>query len=50
MVMPVTIDPETDAQAWHASLDLAVRHRLSTYDAAYVELARRRRLPLATVD
>lgn len=29
---------------------LAAQHRLSTYDAAYLELARRRGLPLATVD
>ena len=29
---------------------LADRHRLSTYDATYLELALRRRLPLATLD
>jgi predicted nucleic acid-binding protein len=29
---------------------LADRHRLSTYDAAYLELAIRRQLPLATLD
>lgn len=29
---------------------LADRHRLSTYDAAYLELAQRRGLPLATLD
>ena len=29
---------------------LAARHRLSTYDAAYLELALRRALPLATLD
>ena len=29
---------------------LADRHRLSTYDAAYLELAVRRQLPLATLD
>lgn len=29
---------------------LADRHRLSTYDAAYLELAVRRKLPLATLD
>lgn len=29
---------------------LAARHRLTTYDAAYLELAVRRRLPLATLD
>jgi predicted nucleic acid-binding protein len=29
---------------------LAHRHRLTLYDAAYLELAQRRRLPLATLD
>lgn len=34
-----------------ATLDaLADRHRLSAYDAAYLELALRRQLPLATLD
>jgi predicted nucleic acid-binding protein len=31
-------------------LDLARRHRLSVYDAAYLELAQRRGCPLATLD
>ena len=31
-------------------LDLARRHRLSVYDASYLELARRANLPLATLD
>lgn len=50
MVMPVVCDAETDAHAWEGSLDLAFRHRLSTYDAAYLELAKRRAAPLATLD
>jgi len=29
---------------------LAGRHKLTVYDAAYLELAVRRRLPLATLD
>jgi predicted nucleic acid-binding protein len=29
---------------------LAERHRLTLYDAAYLELAKRRSLPLATLD
>ena len=34
-----------------ATLDaLADRYRLSAYDAAYLELALRRQLPLATLD
>lgn len=31
-------------------MTLARRHRLSVYDAAYLELARRRGVPLATLD
>ena len=31
-------------------LSLARRHRLTVYDAAYLELAQRRNLPLATLD
>jgi predicted nucleic acid-binding protein len=30
--------------------DLAARHALTAYDAAYLELALRRKLPLATID
>ncbi len=37
--------PEEDAV-----LRLARSHKLSVYDAAYLELARRERLPLATLD
>lgn len=29
---------------------LAERHRITVYDAAYIELAQRRRLPLASLD
>ncbi|WP_204569846.1 type II toxin-antitoxin system VapC family toxin [Arsenicitalea aurantiaca] len=50
MRLPVTIDLETDKHAWSATLDLADRHGLTVYDAAYLELAQRRRLPLATLD
>jgi predicted nucleic acid-binding protein len=48
--LPITVDPETDRQAWGATAKLAARHRLTLYDAAYLELARRRCLPLATLD
>ncbi len=36
--------------AWTATLGLADRFGLTVYDAAYLELARRRGVPLATVD
>ena len=36
--------------AWHDTLALARSHRLTSYDAAYLELALRRGLPLASRD
>jgi len=39
-----------DADTFSTAMDLALRHALSSYDAAYVELAVRRGLPLATLD
>lgn len=49
-LLPINLDPETDRQAWGATAQLASRHRLTLYDAAYLELAKRRNLPLATLD
>lgn len=46
----IEVDPDTDAQAWGVTLQLADRFRLTLYDAAYLELAQRRSLPLATLD
>jgi predicted nucleic acid-binding protein len=48
--LDITTDPHTDAHAWAATLPLADRFRLTLYDAAYLELAQRRTLPLATLD
>ena len=48
--LPIAIDPETAAHAWTATLVLGDKHRLTPYDAAYLELALRRNLPLATLD
>ena len=48
--LPVRVDAETERQAWGATLRLAVTHKLTVYDAAYLELALRRGLPLATID
>jgi predicted nucleic acid-binding protein len=48
--LPVTLDMETADHAWTVSVRLAERSRLTTYDAAYLELAQRRKLPLATLD
>src|ERR1700730_308393 len=48
-LLPIHLDPETDQQAWGATVRLAERHRLTLYDATYLELALRRGLPLATL-
>jgi predicted nucleic acid-binding protein len=44
------VDPETSTAAWHETLRLARLYGLSSYDAAYLEPALRRKLPLATID
>ena len=49
-LLPIRLDPETDQHAWSATARLATRHQLTLYDAAYLELARRRAIPLATLD
>lgn len=43
-------DNATAAHALGDTLNLARRHKLSAYDAAYLELALRTGLPLATLD
>ena len=48
--LPIEIDQVSMSRTWGAVLDLAVEHRLSAYDAMYLELALRMRLPLATLD
>jgi predicted nucleic acid-binding protein len=48
--LPITIDDATNAHAWGDTLSLARGHNLTAYDAAYLELAVRLGLPLATLD
>jgi predicted nucleic acid-binding protein len=48
--LPISVDDETDAQAWSGTRHLAIAHDLTLYDAAYLELAVRRARPLATRD
>ena len=48
--LPISVDDQTAARAWNDVLSLARAHNLSAYDAAYLELALRRALPLATLD
>jgi predicted nucleic acid-binding protein len=49
-LIDVSIDAATDTNAWGTTLHLADRFRLTLYDAAYLELAQRRFLPLASLD
>jgi predicted nucleic acid-binding protein len=46
----IIIDDETNRLAFSAVSELASKHSLSAYDAAYLELARRKSLPLGTRD
>jgi predicted nucleic acid-binding protein len=46
----VVLDAETNTLAWTSTLQLSDRFALTAYDASYLELAIRRRLPLATLD
>jgi len=48
--LPIRVDLETNHIAWASTMRLADRHGLTLYDAAYLELALRRKLPLATLD
>jgi len=49
-LLNIGTDPDTDAFAWSTTLQLAQSHALTVYDAAYLELAQRMALPLATLD
>jgi len=48
--LPITIDPETAVHAWGATRQLSIEHDLTLCDAAYLELAIRRKQPLASTD
>ncbi|HLH49577.1 MAG TPA: type II toxin-antitoxin system VapC family toxin [Roseiarcus sp.] len=47
--LPISVDPETISRAWRDTLALARTERLTVYDASYLELAIRRRIPLLTL-
>ncbi|MDD5250758.1 MAG: type II toxin-antitoxin system VapC family toxin [Rhodocyclaceae bacterium] len=46
----IVTDKATASQALSETLNLARRYKLSAYDAAYLELALREGMPLATLD
>jgi predicted nucleic acid-binding protein len=48
--LPIMIDTETSARAWREIVALARSERLTTHDAAYLELAIRSGAPLMTKD
>ena len=49
-MLPIEIDPVAMSRVWDAVLELANKHGLCVYDAIYLELAVRMRIPLATLD
>lgn len=48
--LPIVVDQATDRRALHETMALAREHRLTAYDAAYLETAMRLGIPLATGD
>ena len=48
--LPIEIDPRQSLGSFGSVLSLARSHRLSAYDASYIEVAERRGLRLATLD
>ncbi len=49
-ILPIRVDTETSFHGWQRIPELAMRFGLTTYDAAYLELALRLDAPLATLD
>ena len=49
-LLPIKADTETWVRGWDDIMALAHQHSLTTYDAAYLELAMRLGAPLATLD
>ena len=48
--LPITVDSSTQKQSFSQIMDLARSYNLSSYDAAYLELAIRESLMLASLD
>jgi len=49
-LMRIAPEPALNSVQCGNVLDLSAKHGLTVYDGAYLELVRRRRLPLATLD
>ena len=50
LALPIDIEPVSCERVWGAVLRVANQRNLSVYDAIYLELALRLKLPLATLD
>lgn len=48
--LPIRVDSGSVDRVWTDVLSLARQHQLSSYDAAYLELAARQGVPLLTLD
>lgn len=48
--LPIRQDEETSLRGWQETTALAEKYSLTAYDAAYLELAIRLNVPLATLD
>ncbi len=48
--LPIAVDPFDRSRAFDETVSIAAKHDLTTYDACYLELARRKGIPLATMD
>lgn len=49
-LLPIATDAEATGRAWRETFQLAQAHKLTAYDAAYLELAQRTGLELASKD
>jgi predicted nucleic acid-binding protein len=49
-ILPIDAEPPLSVSQAKAVLIFSQKYRLTTYDAAYLELAKRQGLPLATLD
>lgn len=48
--LPIVLEEPRRPSEWREVLGLAEKHRLTAYDAAYLDLAKRTGLPLASLD
>jgi len=48
--LPLHVDPLTSNQSFNRTITISRAYKLSSYDAAYLELAIREGLPIATLD